>query len=154
MGGRVKKLGLLRINTQWYFYASITLQAPSLCGGNTVSAKEMDGAGKALWWNSRWKVMKDWKTFLYRYRLRLVSPSIRQPSYKMADRIEGLRAKHAKKVSGCSWNSMNTGHANLPTNDSDWPGSKYSVKLGRHTVPRNVPHRAVPCCVKPRRTEA
>ena len=40
-------------------------------------------------------------------RPRLVSPSIRQPSYKMADRIEGLRAKHAKKVSGCMWNSTN-----------------------------------------------
>ena len=87
-------------------------------------------------------------------RLRLVSPSIRQPSLKMTDRIEGLRTKHVKKVSGCLWNSTNTAHAHLcllsslPNNDSDWPVTKYSVKRGRHTAPCIAP-RAVLHCVKP-----
>ena len=62
-------------------------------------------------------------------RLRLLSPSIRQPSLKMADQIKWLKAKHAKKSERlfvefheyCSCALV----SNLPNNDSDWPFSKY-----------------------------
>ena len=45
------------------------------------------------------------------------TPSIRQPSLKMADRIEGLRTKHSKKIHG-NWACALV--SNLSNNDSDW----------------------------------
>ena len=82
------------------------------------------------------------------HRLRLVSPSIRPPSLKMADRIEGLSTKHAKKSEHlfmefhkyCSCAIV----SNLPNNESDRPFSKYSVKHGRHAA----------LCIVPQHTEA
>ena len=64
-------------------------------------------------------------------RRKLVSPSIRQPSLKMA------------------WNCTTTEHAcalvsNLPNNYSDWPVSMYSVKTNRH-APCTMPHCAMRC---------
>ena len=38
---------------------------------------------------------------IYMNRLRLVSPSIRRPSLKIADQIDGLRTKHVKKRAAC-----------------------------------------------------
>ena len=72
----------------------------------------------------------------------------------MADRFEGLRAKHAKKVSGSLWNSTNTAHAhlsNLPNNNSDWSVSKYSMKHNRHAALCTAPiaQRTVPRCMNP-----
>ena len=65
----------------------------------------------------------------------------------MADRIEGLRTKHAKKSERLSvefheYCSCAFVSSNLPNNDSDWPVSKYNVKLGRHAAPCIAPHCA------------
>ena len=78
----------------------------------------------------------------------------------MADRIEGLKAKQAKKsvrlvvefheYCSCAFVS------NLPNIDSDWPVTKYSVKHGRHTVSCTAPHCATRCTAlrESRRTRA
>ena len=68
-------------------------------------------------------------------KLRPVRPSIRQPSLKMADRIEGLRTKHVKK-----WACTHV--SNLPNNDSDWPVSMYSMyhASSRHAAYRSSTH--------------
>ena len=63
----------------------------------------------------------------------------------MADRIEGLRTKHVKKV---SWNSA-TEHAHFclfcPTTILIDPVSKNIVRHGRYAAPCTAPHRAGHC---------